>query len=329
MAIQLQPGGGIASYDVHAKNTVVTNGLGLAAISGRSVLGNASAVTGVPSSIVLPTNSILASTRDGLTPLTAVSANHVLIFDGKDIVWGPIVDHLPNLGAGQMFIGDADGVSTARTITGSISMNPTGMTTLNTGVVTTASISDLSVSNSKIQPGNSRQVLTSGTINSEWSFPQMDVRAVPTTATGPLSILSLVPFPDHVYDLQHVLTENGQSVILQSFGVSATSNVGTVSLGMTLQKVATTDNASVVIPTGNYPWKCVCTLYRITVATGYIEVTATYQSSTSFGVFSLSGIDWSGNLVASIASSVSNAANISSLVCNYSSATVIRPGVIV
>jgi hypothetical protein len=324
-AVQLFPDGGLASYDVTAKNTAVTNGLGLSIVSARSILGNGTAETAIPSTITVPVNSVLASTSSGLSALTAVSTNHVLIFNGSDVVWGPIVDHLPNLGAGQLFIGDASGLSQPRTVTGAISVDSSGGTALNPAVVQTSNLADLSVTAAKITPGSANQVLTSGALSTEWRDPQVGVEAVAAGSQSPSTVGVVGAFPGHEYAAQNQLTVDGRTATLEFFGTSATVASGTVSLGLNIVLAASSVPALVVVPTGNFPWKCTCTLVRLTSSTGQVSVTVTEQAAVHFGTFSVAGVDWTSTVNLEAASLATDAANLNSFVCSYSSLSLVKP----
>jgi hypothetical protein len=336
-AIQLYPEGGITTKVIltatHKDVITPTIGLCLSSIPARSLMVNSHASnSGIPSSLFLPLNSVLISSSNGLEPLTVQNPNQVLTFDGESIVWGPIVDHLPNIPAGHLFVGNSEGEAVSTAVTGDFTLSPSGMATITNNAITTNKILDGNVTVSKIIQGDVGQVLTSASSSTSiWKYPQNDLATNKNFATSGSNQNNVVVFPTHTYNLTDVMTLNGQVSEFEAFGQSI-ADANPVQIGIQLVGSNVTSNYMVSVPSNNFQWKLSASVIRLPpngTNVGIVNIVLYEGTNSHCHSSEIENLNWNSNVSVNIICQTTSETTVeSAITCRFSSADFMRPAVI-
>ncbi len=317
VAIQLASDGGLA---VDAEG-----GLGLSPVPSKSILANASAdQTSPPRPLQLPTNSVLVSDQNGLAARTALLPSQVLMFDGVDIKWGdPSSVASPSLATAHVLVGSDIGVATPQRLTGDLTMDSSGVTTIVNNAVTGPKLAPGAITNDKIRAGRDRQVLTSFDGEAQWRDPEFTRMIKTGAASSSASVVTVLGA--HTFDISGLLLVNGHSVDIEVFG-QCSASATTVAIGIMISDGNTETPYLLTLGVSSvFIWKLTGYVVRSSSTTGAVFITIVGEE-VGTSRFLILGLDWSGDVSVSVVSRAdASETSTQAVTCFWSSATVIRP----
>jgi hypothetical protein len=290
-AIKLHPESGLQSKDIltlaHPSKITPTNGLSLKSLPPKSILANIHPEkAGIPTGLILPTNSILTSTDSGLQPLVATQANTVLTFDGDRLLWATPSQKMPTLKFGNIFVGDENDLAAEVNITGDVEMDSKGNITLNRNTITSDKIVDAHVTPAKISNGEEGQVLTSISGRPKWEFPSHDIRCnIVTELQNSSGAQYSFIHHDYTYQGSDAISYDGQSIKVTAFG-SKLETSKEVQFGITLEDFGqSSEEYMLSLPVVSTVWKLEAHIIRTSPQGGRLTVTIWLGKSFLYSSF--------------------------------------------
>ena len=311
VAVQIAPGAGLSQ---------TAEGLSLAAVPPTTVLCSGSA-SALPVPLDMPSPSILVGGDQAILAVGPTQKDQMVHFDGQTVQWKIRTVELDDLDDGTTLVGSLALVPLPQLLSGDLVLDRLGVSTLSTGVVSSHSVADRSVTLPKILSGALQTILTTGAAGLvAWSQDTSTLTTNTVDGVGPGTLSSRETIGTHAYQLAGAFAVNGQEVQLSASGSTVSGGSTSVGVDLTTTSVAST---GVVGLTGSYEWHLECSLQRLTATVGALYTTVTTVASGTteslLSVATISSVDWDASTLLAIVGA--DTTKINSVTCRVSTLT--------